>query len=89
MNFRRIFRRSSADRILDEEVRSYLEHDIQSRIEAGVDPVEARRQALLELGGIDQVKEVVREARKGAWLDGILRDFRYAFRTLFQARTFS
>ena len=46
----------------------------------GLPPAEARRLAMLELGGVEQVKERVRTYRHGAWLDEVGRDVRYAFR---------
>ncbi len=46
----------------------------------GLPPAEARRLALLELGGVEQAKERVRTYRHGAWLDEVGRDVRYAFR---------
>ena len=46
----------------------------------GVPPDEARRLAMLELGGIEQAKERVRTYRHGGWLDEVGRDVRYAFR---------
>ncbi len=50
----------------------------------GHDPVEARRQARLALGGPEQVKEQCRDARGTRWLEDLLQDFRYALRTLRQ-----
>jgi len=80
--WRRFMHRTSLDQSLDAEVRAYLEHDIDNRIAEGMSPPDARRAALVELGGMDQVKESTRDARTAAWLDGVLADIRYAFRTL-------
>jgi predicted permease len=54
-----------------------------------MNPEEARRAALIELGGAEQVKERVREDRAGARWESIFRDIRYAMRSLGQARGFS
>src|SRR6202034_3748560 len=43
---------------------------------------EARRAARLELGGIEHVKEDVREVRAGAWFDSLLQDLQYGARML-------
>src|SRR6516162_8733339 len=43
-------------------------------------PDEAERAAHIELGGVEQVKELVRDARAGAWLDALARDCRFALR---------
>ena len=52
-------------------------------------PAEARRLAILELGGVEQAKERVRTSRHGAGLDEVGRDVRYAFRTFVRDRSFT
>jgi predicted permease len=79
---RNIFAREKTDRDLDDEVRSYSDLLAQEKIREGMNPQEARRAARLHLGGVEQVKEEVRQARAGAWLDSVIQDFRYAARTL-------
>src|SRR5438046_3362886 len=73
-------RRVDAD--LDQEVRAHLELLIAENIRAGMPPAEARRDARIELGGIEQVKEQVRQERIGNWLRSVLSDCRYGFRQL-------
>jgi predicted permease len=80
--FRSLFRKEELDRDLDEELASYLELLTTQKVEAGMSPDEARRAARLELGGVEQVKEKVRERRVGAMTDTLLQDIRYAVRTL-------
>jgi hypothetical protein len=77
------------DAELSEELRAFVEHDADSKIRSGLSPEEARRAALIELGGAEQVKELVREARAGARWDGIFRDIRYAMRSLGRSPGFS
>ena len=79
---RRLTAGEQADRALDEELQAYLREDIECRIRSGDSPDEARRVALAELGGVEQVKEQVRDARTGASLDTLLQDLRYGLRTL-------
>jgi putative ABC transport system permease protein len=67
---------------LDQEVHSHLEMLTEENIRAGMPPEEARRAARLELGGIEQVKEQVREERIGNWLHSVLSDCRYGLRQL-------
>src|SRR5262245_38291996 len=74
------------DEELSEEIRAYVEHDTESKIRSGMTPEDARRAALIELGGAEQVKEHVREDRAGARWESIFRDVRYAMRSLGQAR---
>jgi macrolide transport system ATP-binding/permease protein len=73
-------RRVEAD--LDQEVHSHLEMLIEENIRAGMPPHEAQRAARIELGGLEQVKEQVREARTGAFLDSLLQDLHFAIRSL-------
>ena len=61
--FQRLFHRSRAERDLDRELRFHLERQISDNLAAGMSPTEARRDALLKLGGIDRVKEEVRDVR--------------------------
>ena len=75
-----IFRRDRVERALDDELRAYVEMAARDRMRDGVPADEARRQALLELGGLEQAKEQVRSRRHGAWLDETARDVRYALR---------
>jgi hypothetical protein len=79
---RNLFRRQRADQELDEELRSVVEMLTEEKTNAGATPEEARRAARIEMGGVEQVKERVREARVGAWLDTVLQDIRFAFRML-------
>jgi putative ABC transport system permease protein len=80
--FRNIFVRQRNDRELDDELRSYIDQLAEDKIRAGINPEEARRSARIELGGVEQVKESVREVRIGAWLDSFLQDLRYGARML-------
>jgi predicted permease len=74
---------------LGEEIRAFVEHDTESKTRSGMSPADARRAALIELGGAEQVKEHVRESRAGARWDGIFRDVRYATRSLVRVPGFS
>src|SRR5688572_13870051 len=86
---RRWVGRGASDAELSEELRAFVEHDVESKIRSGMTPADARRAALIELGGAEQIKELVREARAGARWDGIFRDIRYAMRSLGRAPGFS
>lgn len=78
---RTLFGKAELDRELDEELTSYLEMLAEERIRSGVRPAQAYREARLELGGMEQVKEQVRERRLGFALDTLLQDVRYTLRT--------
>src|SRR3984893_16430572 len=67
---------------LDQEVHSHLELLTDENIRAGMPPLEAQRAARVELGGVEQVKEQVRDTRTGAFLDSLFLDLRFALRQL-------
>ena len=77
-----LFRKTALDSELDRELQSHVEMLTEEKVSAGMTKSAARRAALLELGGMAQVKEEVRARRLGATLDTWLQDIRYAFRTL-------
>jgi predicted permease len=75
-----LFRRKRVEQDLDAEVRSYIDALVEEKIRAGMPAEEALRAARIEAGGIEQVKEEVRQARTGAWFDALLQDVRYGAR---------
>ena len=80
--WQRLWRRKRLDEELDKELRFHLEQHTNDLVAQGYAPAEARRQAVLSLGGAEQVKEECRDARGTRWLEDLLQDFRYAFRRL-------
>src|SRR5207249_452401 len=86
---RRLFRKDEAESQLNAELRAYIDHAIDDKIAGGMAPAEARRAALIEFGGVEQVKESMRSSRPEAWLDSLAADFKYAARTLWVRRSFS
>ena len=86
---RHLFRMRRVERDLDEEVRAYLEMVIEEKRARGLSERQARRAALIELEGFEQVKERVREARSGAIAEQLWRDLTYAIRILFKHRGFT
>ena len=82
LRFRSLFRASQVDAELDEELRDHLERETQALLAKGLVPEEARRTALIALGGVDQQKEACRDARRTQTIEHLLRDLRYAMRVL-------
>jgi predicted permease len=76
------FHRERKERDLDDELRFYVETLAEEKTRAGMPPDEALRAAKIQLGGIEQVKEQVRDIRPGAWVGTLLQDLRYAARGL-------
>jgi putative ABC transport system permease protein len=79
---RNLFSTRRADADLDQEVHSHLEMLIEENIRAGMPPNEAQRAARIDLGGIEQVKEQVRDKRIGNWFSSVISDCGYGFRQL-------
>lgn len=77
------------ERDLDIELRFHLERQIEANLAAGMAPGEARRAALLSIGGIEQIKEECRDARGLAFLESLAGDLRYALRTLRRTPSFT
>jgi len=87
--FRNLWHKDHRERELDSEIASYLELLTEEKMRAGMSRGEARRAAQIELGGVDQVKEQVRDVRAGARLEVLVQDLRYAFRMLVHNPGFS
>ena len=60
-----LFRRRQVERDLNDELQAWLEEMVERKIQAGFAPETAREAAMLELGGIDRIKDLVREQRIG------------------------
>jgi putative ABC transport system permease protein len=86
---RRLFQKSRAQKQLDQELRFHLDRQIADYLAAGISPDEARRRARLEFGGVERVKEEVRDTHWETHLDNFFRDFRYALRNLRRNRRFA
>jgi putative ABC transport system permease protein len=84
-----LFGRSRRDREIADELESHLQIAADDGIRAGLDPAEARRRAVLQLGGVEQVKEAYRDRRGLPFVESALQDVRYAFRGLAHAPSFT
>jgi predicted permease len=70
------------DAEIEAELATHLEMAIEDNLARGLSPSEARRLALVGIGGIEQAKDQHREARGLMKLDILLQDLKYTFRTL-------
>ena len=82
---RNLFRKSDAEARLDAEVRSYADQLTDENIAAGMSPAKARREALAATGGLEQIKQSVRDRRAGIGLEILAQDLRYAWRQLLRS----
>jgi putative ABC transport system permease protein len=80
--WRNLSRKTRKEQELTEEIDAYLEMLVEQKIIEGFDPAEARRAALIELGGKEQIKEQMREARVGHQLETLWQDIRNGLRLL-------
>ena len=74
---RNLTRRRTVERDLADEVSAYVDLSTQRKMKQGLSETEARRAALVELGGTEQVKELVRHARTGHFIENRLQDVQY------------
>jgi predicted permease len=84
-----LLRHGDAQQEFDAELEAHVEMDTEAGVKAGLDAAEARRQALLRLGGAEQVRQAHRERRGYLWLEQFLQDLRYGFRSLRRTPGFS
>jgi predicted permease len=87
--WRNLLHLDQVERDLDDEVQAVFDLLVAEKVQAGMSEREARRAAALELGGIEPVKQQVREARAGALVDSLLQDVGYAGRALRRAPLFT
>src|SRR5258708_17336532 len=79
---RNLLHKRAIEQALDDELKSAVELLAQEKMKQGLSHPEARRQAVSELGGVEQVKEEVRAIRPGMFLETFAQDLRYTVRIL-------
>jgi len=77
-----MFRRGPRDSELAAEMEAHLRMHIEDNLRRGMSLGEARRQALIKLGGMEQAKESYREQRGVPFIDTLMQDVRYGLRML-------
>src|SRR5690348_17125095 len=77
---RSLFHRREMNDDLAEELRFHLEQQIEANLAAGMNPEQARRQAVLAFGGLEGFKEECRDQWGARLLDSIAKDLHYALR---------
>ncbi|MGB6692035.1 MAG: ABC transporter permease [Terracidiphilus sp.] len=80
--WRRLFRAGRMDREVDAELRHHFELLVDAKIRSGMTAEEARREARIEFGGHEQVKEDCRESRGTMLVSSIVQDLHFALRQL-------
>ncbi|HZY60964.1 MAG TPA: ABC transporter permease [Edaphobacter sp.] len=73
----------------DAEMESHVAMHVEDNVRAGMDAGEARRQALLKLGGLEQARQARREGRTLMLVENLLQDLRFAARQLLKNKGFA
>jgi putative ABC transport system permease protein len=89
MNLKRFFSRSAADAELAQELDSHLQHEVDDNLARGISREEAERRARVKLGSVRRVRETEWERNSLDWIETMLRDVRYAVRTLLRTPGFT
>lgn len=87
LNF--FLRKSAIEKELDSEIRFHLDSVVRDKIAAGLSPEDARREALLEFGGGEQVKEECRDAHRLTFIETTLANLKSAVRFMKRSPGFS
>jgi predicted permease len=87
--FRALFRRSQVNDELDEELRDHIEHETAKYVRSGLPADEARRRALIALGGVEQARQQTRDSRGIGMIEQFQQDLWYGLRSLGRNRAFT
>jgi putative ABC transport system permease protein len=79
--FRSLVRREALESELSEELQYHVDRQIAKNVAGGMTPPLARHAALLELGGVEQIKEKCRDMRRTQWFETTFQDIRFGIRT--------
>src|SRR6476660_5691726 len=84
-----LFRKNALDARLDTELRFHIDKLVGDNIARGMAPEEARRQAMLEFGGREQIKEELRDVHRVSILETTIANLKSAFRFIRKSPSFS
>jgi predicted permease len=79
---RAMFSRRSTEKALDEEIQFHLEQETEKNIRLGMAPQDARREALVQFGGIMRAREAHQDVYAARPVEELVADTRYTLRTM-------
>src|SRR6185503_4420963 len=82
LRLRALFRKQKLDAQMDDEMRSHIEMQTQENIDAGMNPEEARYDALRQFGWVESIKDTCRDQRGLSLIENLGQDVRYGARML-------
>jgi hypothetical protein len=80
-----MIRRHPRDRDLEEELKLHLElaaEDIRKHSGSSIGSFDAQRMARIQVGGVAQTMDALRDQRGLPWLDDVARDVRHGLRSM-------
>lgn len=86
---RLLLRRDAVERSMDAEFEEHVDRETAEHVRHGMSPKAARRQALVDFGGLESLREAARDARGGRPAEDVAADLRYAGRILRRNPTFT
>ena len=84
-----LFRARCLEHELTAELQSHIEMAVEENVRAGMNPEEARQMAERSFGPVEPMKEEYRDTRSVPIIESVLRDFRFAIRTLRRSPSFT
>ena len=87
--FRALFQRNQLNAELDQELQDHVERETGKYLRSDLQAEEARRRALIALGGMEQARQQTRESRGIGMIEQMLQDLRYGMRSLGKNRAFT
>ena len=85
----RLLRAPRSDGEFQDELASHIAMHTEDGVRAGLCPEEARHQALIRLGGVEQTRQAYRERRTLPWIEALLQDVRFGVRMMARNNGFS
>jgi len=83
------FRRGHLESDLDRELKYHVDRRVNDLVQSGLPEPEARRQATLEIGGLTQIREEVRDIWLSRWVRDFVYDLRFSVRSLIGSPSFA